>query len=76
MSCRTPVYIGEEEIQRSVSELELELESSFPSKDQVQALALYHELARQPPRAESTGWRPCIAFHVDVFDAVRGSPLM
>jgi hypothetical protein len=70
-SYRTPVSIEEEEIQRSVSELE----SSFTSRDQAQALALYDKLVLQP-RAEFSGWRlrlPCIAFHVTAFDADRTS---
>ena len=70
-SYRTPVSIGEAKIQKSVSELE----SSFTSREQVQALALYDKLVGQP-RAEFTGWRlrlPCIAFRVTAFDADRTS---
>ena len=61
-SSHTPASVTEEEIQRSLSALE----SSFSMEEQVQALTLYDELARQP-RAEFTGWilrLPCIVFRV------------
>lgn len=66
-TCRTPVSITEEVIQRSVSELEL----LFSDTEQERAVALYAELERQP-RAEFSGWRlrlPCIAFRVTAFEA-------
>ena len=62
--CHLLSSVGEEEIQKSVSELE----SSFTREEQVQVLALYEKLVHlRQRRAEFAGWHlrlPCIAFPV------------
>ncbi|KAG6375325.1 hypothetical protein JVT61DRAFT_3553 [Boletus reticuloceps] len=67
--CHTPSSIGEEEIQRSVSELE----SSLTREYEEQALAFCDKLEHLR-RAEFNGWHlrlPCIAFPVIAFEPDR-----
>ena len=72
-TCRTPLSIREEEIQKSM--LELGSSESFTKEDEVQVLALYDKLANQR-RAEFSGRHlhlPCIAFRVTALDTDRTS---